>query len=183
MNEEQETNPKEVIEMPQRQYPRDVTAPVLTSGGEASDPLAAAQRPTPRTDKWQSNWDDTREVLSAVEEMQKMERELAEAREKIAAQAEQIERLLSLVRMAYEWGVNGVKGYDARYARSFQDHAATILTEALASHPAPEVRDKCDCGEKIAWDPDGVGTCYGCGGRFLRADSTQPAKIRGAGGR
>jgi len=39
-----------------------------------------------------------------------------------------ISELIDLIRLAHEWGANGIKGYSADKAMTFQDAAASILS-------------------------------------------------------
>lgn len=89
--------PKEVIEMPDTHpFPSP-----LTSGGEASNPLAAAQRPTPRTDTETHGPTGPYHLMIPAQNgafvkadfARTLERELAEANETISILHQQIQTL------------------------------------------------------------------------------------------
>ena len=52
---------------------------------------------------------------------------LAQYRERAEAALANIAELIDLIRLAHEWGANGIKGYDAGKAIAFQDKAHHIL--------------------------------------------------------
>ena len=49
-------------------------------------------------------------------------------RNELEAATANIAELLDLIRLAHEWGANGVKGYSADKAMTFRDEAANILS-------------------------------------------------------